>query len=145
MNTVPAFHHGGRSAEALLRSQISAKDELIQELEDRIEYLEAQLQDEDLIIPASWQLSPSEGKVLKCLLRRNLMTRDNAMALLYSARGGDEPGDRIIDVFVAKIRRKLKRHGITIATQWGQGWYLSEGSKEIVRKVCQVTDSEAAS
>jgi DNA-binding response OmpR family regulator len=118
------------------------KNNLIRELEDRIAYLESQLQEPNFLALRAWKLSPSEAKILKCLVRRELMTRDNAMALLYSARGGDEPHDKIIDVFIARLRSKLKADGITIITHWGQGWYLPPQSKVIVRRLCCVSVAE---
>lgn len=142
MSAVTAYQAGGRVTAAVLRAQIGAKDERILELEDRVAYLEAQLQEPNFIALRAWKLSPSEAKLLKCLVRRELMTRDNAMALLYSARGGDEPHDKIIDVFIARLRSKLKADGITIITHWGQGWYLPPESKVIVRRLCCVSDAE---
>ncbi len=142
MSAVSAFRVGGRVAAAVLRDQLAAKDTCIQELEDRVAYLEAQLQEQNFLALRAWKLSPSEAKLLKCLVRRELMTRDNAMALLYSARGGDEPHDKIIDVFIARLRSKLKADRITIITHWGQGWYLPPEAKAIVRRLCCVSDAE---
>ena len=45
------------------------------------------------------------------------------MAALYWDK--DEPGEeKIIDVLVCKIRKKLKPYGIDIKTHWGRGYYL---------------------
>lgn len=142
MSAVTAYQACGRVTAAVLRAQIGAKDERILELEDRVAYLESQLQEPNFLALRAWKLSPSEAKLLKCLVRRELMTRDNAMALLYSARGGDEPNDKIIDVFIARLRSKLKADGITIITHWGQGWFLPPEAKGIARRWCCVSDAE---
>ena len=41
----------------------------------------------------------------------------------------DEPDDKIIDVFVCKLRKKLSAAGVEgaeIATKWGKGFALEE-------------------
>lgn len=37
----------------------------------------------------------------------------------------NEPELKIIDVFICKIRKKLKPLGLSIATHWGQGYSIS--------------------
>jgi DNA-binding response OmpR family regulator len=90
------------------------------------EYLRAQvrqLQDAlsiGLRWPPEWNLSPRETALLGVLVSRELATRDAMMCGLY----GDEPDppcERILRVFVYKLRRKLAPHGFTIVTRWGCG------------------------
>ncbi len=42
---------------------------------------------------------------------------------IYSGRS-EEPGIKIVDVFICKLRRKIKPFGVSINTIWGQGWAL---------------------
>ena len=70
--------------------------------------------------PPEWNLSPRETALLGVLVSRELATRDAMMCGLY----GDEPDppcERILRVFVYKLRRKLAPHGFTIVTRWGYG------------------------
>ena len=46
-----------------------------------------------------------------------------------------------VDVQISRLRRALRRHGITIKTQWGEGWLMSAADKARVRAVM---DSGAA-
>jgi len=58
--------------------------------------------------------------LLGVLVSRELATRDAMMCGLY----GNEPDplcERILRVFVYKLRRKLAPHGFTILTRWGCG------------------------
>lgn len=113
-------------------------------LADEVAYLKAQLADTSIVFPARWHLSPSQTILMRCLLRRRLMTRDAAMALLYSGRAGDEPGDKIIDVFVARIRTAVRGDGIKILNQHGSGYYLTDAMKARIRAVCDAENAGLA-
>ena len=70
--------------------------------------------------PPEWKLSRRETALLGVLVSRELATRDAMMCGLY----GNEPDplcERILRVFVYKLRRKLAPHGFTILTRWGCG------------------------
>lgn len=43
----------------------------------------------------------------------------------------DQPGMKIVDVMICKLRRKLKHLGIEIETYWGMGYALKEPIIEI--------------
>jgi DNA-binding response OmpR family regulator len=45
---------------------------------------------------------------------------------VYSLLSDDGPVEKIIDVFVCKIRKKISGCGITIETVWGQGYRLKK-------------------
>ena len=70
--------------------------------------------------PPEWNLSPRETALLGVLVSRELATRDAMMCGLY----GDEPDppcERIVKVFVCRLRRKLGPRGFTIVTRRGHG------------------------
>jgi DNA-binding response OmpR family regulator len=77
------------------------------------------------IAPLHWNLTPAETRVLGVLLRRGQASKDQIMAGLYRDFGKDEPQTKIVDVFVCKLRAKLRRHGIEISTLWGRGYAIS--------------------
>lgn len=75
-------------------------------------------------------LTPHEETLLAALYSSARPTKDTLHNCLYadSIDGGAEP--KILDVFVCKLRKKLRYMGIHIKTDWGKGYYLTKESKE---------------
>jgi two-component system cell cycle response regulator CtrA len=74
-------------------------------------------------------LTPSEYKILELLvLRRNtVITKDMCLNHLYN--GLKDPAQKIIDVFICKLRKKLiQSTDCAIETVWGGGYMLRETS-----------------
>jgi two-component system cell cycle response regulator CtrA len=71
-----------------------------------------------------------EFDVLETLMLRRgmLLTKDHFMSRLYGAEEG--PDQRILDVFVCKLRRKLAAAGAAeiVRTVWGRGYVVEEPS-----------------
>ncbi|MBB6306245.1 helix-turn-helix domain-containing protein [Xanthobacter tagetidis] len=84
-------------------------------------------------LPACVRLTRKEEQVLSLLLARPLVSRADLMTALYSLSVDDPPSERIIDIFILRVRRALKPHGIEIQTRWGQGWFLTNEDKERLR------------
>lgn len=80
------------------------------------------------VAPIEWRLTPSEQRVMGVLLKRDVATKDAIMATLYRADGRDEAEIKIVDVFICKMRRKLKAFGIVIVTHYGMGYALADRS-----------------
>ena len=104
-------------------------------LRERIAFLE------DLLCggvqpPIEWRLTPAETRVFGVLVNREIATKEAVMATLYSARAGDEADvePKIVDVFICKIRKKLKPFGQQIQTVWGQGYTLDEDARALYRR-----------
>ena len=76
------------------------------------------------------QLTGKEYKILELLMQRKgvIITKTTFLDKLYS--GIDEPEEKIIDVFVCKIRKKLEKFLPSgrnyIETIWGRGYVLRE-------------------
>lgn len=109
-----------------LEAVIARKDEEIARLETALGL--------DFLPPPEWRLTPAEARVFGCLLERELMTKDAAMAALYRDLGKDEPDQKIVDVYVCKIRNKVTPFGVSIETRWGVGYFLSAAVKAAVRE-----------
>lgn len=63
-----------------------------------------------------------------------MLCRDALYTLLFGARPEcDQPELKVMDVQICKLRRKMKPHGITIKTQWGQGWSMPKVSNDKIR------------
>tara|TARA_B100000508_G_scaffold60333_1_gene47306 strand:- start:345679 stop:346419 length:741 start_codon:yes stop_codon:yes gene_type:complete len=94
----------------------------------------------------SVSLSQKEYKLLELLFLRKgkVVSKDVIMDHLYG--GMDEPDEKVIDVFVCRLRRKLARENNGdhyIKTVWGGGYSVSEPASENVTVV--VTPEEIAS
>jgi two-component system, cell cycle response regulator CtrA len=114
------------------------KDEL-QIARDRAEVLERQLDDlhdrysrlrdafgQSLDAPLSLGLTLHEARILGALLAKKQLTQTALMEFVYAEKVADDdlPEIKIIDVFVCKLRKKLKAFDIDIITAWGQGYGL---------------------
>lgn len=106
----------------------AAKDDLIQSLEDRVASLEAAMMGE-ATPPMEYGLTAHEGRLLGMLITREQCTKEQLLAGIYSARADDPPEIKIVDVYVCKIRKKLKPFGIEIETLWGVGYRIAPASK----------------
>lgn len=121
---------------AALRAHIERQDVRIEELERVMGF--------DFLPPLEWGLTPQQGRLFGCLMTRDLVTQDAAMAALYGDRVGadNEPAPKIIDVFICHIRKKLKPFGLSVETRWGQGYFLTQDTKAAVREI--MAPAEAA-
>lgn len=76
------------------------------------------------------RITRREFDVLETLMLRRgvLLTKEHFMSRLYGAEDG--PDQRILDVFVCKLRRKLAAAGAAeiVRTVWGRGYVVEEPS-----------------
>jgi two-component system cell cycle response regulator CtrA len=73
------------------------------------------------------RLTAKEYAILELLSLRKGMTTSKEMILNHLYGGMDEPEIKIIDVFVCKIRKKLRDvEGHEIETVWGRGYVLRD-------------------
>lgn len=67
----------------------------------------------------------SEQVLLRLILStKGVVTKQYALTVLYP-NPADEPENKILDVFLCKIRKKLGEHRLAIAVVWGRGWMRS--------------------
>lgn len=110
-----------------------------QRLQERIAFLEeencqlkAALNGDGQPLPAWFpHLTKSEASMFRLLIARKIVSRDAAMLTLYGEQA-DPPEEKIIDVWIAKLRRKISPVGISIETAWGQGWSLTKASRLLI-------------
>ena len=116
-----------REASTLTRRQVVALMEENQELREALRQMQ-----EDLIpqafVPPEWHLSGRERDLLLALRggSPNVVHRERLLTALYGVLEQDMPDQKILDVFVCKLRRKLTvaESGVTIETVWGRGWRI---------------------
>lgn len=150
--TFPAAHvvgeHMAYMAEAIdaawskycaVKADRFAKDKILEreneELHERIAQLEGMLG--QTWLPPIFGLTSKEEQVVQSLLSSDVMTSERAMLALYSDNPDDPPDEKIIDVFVCKIRKKLEPFGVEIKTHWGRGWSMSTESKNEIRALIE--------
>lgn len=74
------------------------------------------------------KLTPTQ-RTLYLMLRKNTgkcVSREGLMVAIYGGSPDDEPEMKIIDVFVCKLREKMRRFGspYAIETVWGVGYRM---------------------
>ncbi len=74
------------------------------------------------------RLTGKEYAVLELLALRSGQSVEKRFFLDHLYGGRDEPADKIIDVFVCKLRTKIRQAGghTKIDTVWGRGFALRE-------------------
>jgi DNA-binding winged helix-turn-helix (wHTH) protein len=79
------------------------------------------------------KLTFSERLLLGLLMRRQRATKEQMMTVLYADRPDEEPGSKILDVMICKMRKKLSPHGVEIRTLHGAGYELTPTSREKIK------------
>jgi two-component system, cell cycle response regulator CtrA len=93
-------------------------------LQTRVRDLEQALRT-PFIAPSEWKLTPTEERVFEVLMARQVATRRAIMVAVYTNVLRDEPNEKILDVWISKIRSKLRPFAIRIETHHGVGWSIS--------------------
>lgn len=116
------------------KARIAALEERVIELEGQVEKLTSAILGQAPMAFMALGLTPHETGILGALMARpETRTKSQLMDALYGLRMTDEePDQKIIDVFVCRLRRKLKPFGIKIETAWGQGYRLSAEDRQRV-------------
>ena len=115
---------------------IARQCEKIEELEGQVRQLKKLLVPV-FITPIEWGLTRKQKALFCMLLNRDLVTRDMLDAADIT---GASITPNHANVVLYQLRKKLKKFGVQIKTEWGVGWRLVD------RKSWQkrLTDAEAA-
>lgn len=114
------------------------RDDLVARLEQENDDLRArvrmleQLAGVNFEAPPQFGFTKNETVIFGLLLKNKLVRRESMMDALYDHKQ-DEAEIKIVDVWVCKIRKKVKPYGIDVATQWGQGYFLTAESRAIAQ------------
>ncbi len=79
--------------------------------------------------PINWRaeglhLTKCEQRIADCIFTSpgRLYSRAALMNALYFDRPNEEPGDKIVDIFICKLRKKFKDTKYSIRGIWGKGY-----------------------
>jgi len=103
-------------------------------LRARIRDLEAEVYGAPWRAPPELCLTRSEEKLLAVLVGREQVEKRFLFNELYGDRLDDVPNDKIFDVFVCKLRAKMKPFGLEIQTIWGRGYTLPPETRRRLRE-----------
>lgn len=88
----------------------------------------------DFLAPLEFGLTGCESRVLGILLARDICTKKAIYAALYDSFIDDRDREpKIVDVFICKIRKKVRPFGVEILTVWGVGYQMDAAAKDLVR------------
>ncbi len=97
---------------------------------------------EVFLAPRIFRLTRSERIVLHVIMTKPIATKEMIYAYIY---GPDSPvHQKILDVFLCKIRRKLMPFQVRIETSWGRGFFMTPETKAQVRRMLAEEMSLAA-
>lgn len=106
-------------------SQIAAeRDEAREELRSLKRVL-ADISDPGFDVPGETEAFTKQERRILCLLKKcegRLVSKQGIMDAIYFDRSNDPPHEKIVHIWICKIRRKLQAH--EIVTTWGVGWRL---------------------
>lgn len=104
-------------------------------LRDRVVELEALL-GLKRTVPRALGFTPREEEIVGLLLKLENISREQMMVAMYGDR--PEPPDwRILDTFMCRVRKRLRRADIDIVTVWGRGWLLTKENKAKLAKLLE--------
>ena len=118
---------------------IARQCEKIEELEEQVRQLKKLLVP-IFVTPVEWCLTAQQQTLFCMLLTRDLVTRDMFNAVAITRPSTKNASNQCSDMAVYHLRKKLKKYGIQVKSEWGVGWRLVD------RKSWQkrLTDAEAA-
>lgn len=119
---------------AVLRSEYGRLGIISQKIENATYSIETLLGAQfDIAMPDSWikyNLTSREGRLFDLLYSRKgqCVSRETLHQSLYGTSINGGPQEKIIDVFICKLRSKLEGSDVWIQTMWGGlGWRLRDG------------------
>jgi DNA-binding response OmpR family regulator len=105
----------------------------ISELEETIRQLRVEAGERGQLPDGLPYLTRQEEAVLRTLLsRRGVASRGTIFDEMHH-RDSEAANDKIVDVIICKLRRKLTGTDIKICTRWGRGWYIERATFQAAR------------
>ena len=102
---------------------IASQREKIGELEEQVRQLKKLLVPV-FVTPIEWGLTAQQQTLFCMLLKRDLVTRDMFNAVAITRPSTKNISNQCCDMSIYHLRKKLKKYGIQIKSEWGRGWRL---------------------
>ncbi len=113
------------------RAALLAEQRVNEELAERNAELRAALLGEAEPVPPEWRLTRTEAALARLLLRKALVTYDDALTLLSThALSGSRS---CVNTHLWALRRKLRPFGVTIETVLGAGYRIPPEQRAALR------------
>ncbi|HTK34577.1 MAG TPA: winged helix-turn-helix domain-containing protein [Caulobacteraceae bacterium] len=88
---------------------------------------------EPLELPRAWRLTAAERQICRLLLSRTQLTLAGYMALReLEAGAAGAPQDKVFNVLISKLRKKLRPFGVEIETVWGEGYRIDPAQRRAI-------------
>lgn len=97
--------------------------------QEKLAYLTDDLDQERVAMVRQYGFTSSEAALVIALRRAKgrSLSKEHLLRIMHPNRNPDEmPDAKIVDVFVCKIRKKLKGKALAITTDWGLGYRLED-------------------
>ncbi len=101
-------------------------------LKEENRQLRAMLVAREFNTPVEWGLSRCEEKLLSSLYAAPGHMRRKEALRIASCLDPDAD-EKVVEVRVSKMRKKLKPYGVIIRTVWGEGYELTQEAADIIR------------
>lgn len=126
--------------EAILLEQNKRLREENDELRETVRQLRADVEAADVELPG-WlpHLTPRQADILRLLCKRDLVTSETMLAVLYA---DEDRISNLLSIFVHQLRGKLRPLGIQIENVWGRGYRLTAPSKARLVKKSLTSDMQ---
>jgi hypothetical protein len=81
-----------------------------------------------------FKMTRLQAAVFVSIIRRPEITKDQVHTAIENTRSptSDPTDQKMIDVVICHIRKRIKEHGITLITRWGQGYSLHHAERDKV-------------
>jgi hypothetical protein len=112
------------------------KDELIEELRERIHTLEKEL-GKGWLASKALGLTPIEQTIVGVLVKRGFAPVETLVQAVYGHKADTDWPDGpevLIKVAISKARRKVARRGAWIYSVWGRGYEMTDKDRETLSR-----------
>ncbi|MBO0715705.1 MAG: helix-turn-helix domain-containing protein [Rhizobiales bacterium] len=80
-----------------------------------------------------YNITRQQALLLIVMLKRELATKEMLHAAAQLVHGpGQETSRKLVDVLICKLRKRMAKHGFTIQTIWGGGYFLAENDRKAI-------------
>ena len=134
-----------RACDTTRRHMVAVREEN-DALRDQIAGLEQDLKrarfGEPWTAPNAWKLTKPENRLLRAFRTHGFLTKAAAFSAVYHDRHvADTPETDTITVFLCRLRKRLRPHGVEIYTRWGQGWGIDDANRARLDELTKPTES----